>query len=68
MQDTWGDYPTPCTNCAPLTIAGSFPLKIYRGGSYADASTNLTTSYRGNGITLTSRSTAFGVRCARNAP
>jgi hypothetical protein len=68
VQDTWGTYPTPCTNCAPLTIAGQFPLKVYRGGSYVDPDVNLITSDRLNGITLTSRATAFGVRCARNVP
>jgi formylglycine-generating enzyme required for sulfatase activity len=68
VQDTWGTYPTPCTNCAPLTIAGQFPLKVYRGGSYVDPDVNLITSDRLNGITLTSRATAFGARCARNVP
>jgi hypothetical protein len=53
-------------HCAPLTIAGTFPLKVYRSGSYVDAATNLITSDRLNGTTLTSRSTSFGVRCARN--
>ncbi len=66
VQDTYGTYPTPCTNCAPLTIAGSFPLQVYRGGSFLAPTTNLIASDRLNGITLTSRSTSFGVRCARN--
>jgi formylglycine-generating enzyme required for sulfatase activity len=64
VQDTYGTYLTPCTNCAPLTIAGSFPQKIYRGGDYAEDASHALTSYRPS-ITLTSRGETFGVRCAR---
>jgi cysteine-rich repeat protein len=54
-------YPTPCVDCALLSAPSSTP--VVRGGSFQDAASNVTTTYRDSDLPFRY---PIGVRCARD--
>jgi sulfatase modifying factor 1 len=63
VLDSYGDYMTPCVNCANTQTTGN---RVMRGGNWSLGSFNdyLTTSRRVS-TTATSFAGEYGVRCAR---
>jgi formylglycine-generating enzyme required for sulfatase activity len=55
-------YPTPCNDCANLTVAA---MRTLRGGDWGDTPNFERTAYRGTSGTPTTRDSGVGIRCAR---
>ena len=54
-------YPLPCNDCANLTTSS---YRVFRGGSFLNAASNLRAANRDYG-TLPIRRDFIGLRCAR---